>query len=59
MTDDRIDLVADVSGLLDEHGPGVYTLQVWARLEGEMEFVSRYAIFHEVWVPSGDGGLRK
>ena len=53
--DDRFDLEADVSDVLQDHGPGVYTVQVWARLDGEMEIISRYAIFHEVDVPEGYG----
>ena len=53
--DDRFDLEADVSDVLQDHGPGVYTVQVWARLDGEMEVISRYAIFHEVEVPQGYG----
>jgi hypothetical protein len=28
---------------------------VWAKLDGEMEVISRYAIFHEVEVPEGYG----
>ena len=37
--------------MLLEHGPGVYTVQVWARLAGEMEVISGYSLFHEVEVP--------
>jgi hypothetical protein len=28
---------------------------VWAKLDGEMEVISRYSIFHEVAVPKGYG----
>ena len=56
VADDRFDLAADVSDVLREHGPGVYTAQVWARVKGEMEAISRYAIFHEVEVPEGYAG---
>ena len=51
--DDPFDLVADVSDVLQEHDPRVYTVHVWGRLDGEMEVISRYVIFHEVaagWV---------
>ena len=51
VADDRFDLAADVSDVLREDGPGVYTVQVWARLEGEMEVISRYSVFHEVELP--------
>ncbi len=50
---EEFDLVADVSELLERHGPGVYTVQVWARLDGEMEVISSHASFHEVEVPEG------
>ena len=53
--DDRFDLAADVSDVLREHGPGVYTVHVWARLDGEMEVISEYSVFHEVEVPEGYG----
>ena len=55
VVDDRFDLAADVSDVLLGHGQGVYTVQVWARLDGEMEVVSRYSIFHAVEVPEGYG----
>ena len=54
--DDRFDLVADVGEVLREHGPGVYTVEVWARFDGEMVVISRYSVFHEVEVPEGYGG---
>ena len=53
-------LRADMSGLLDEQGPGVYTVALIAELEekssGEPETViSEYSIFHEVRAPGGYG----
>lgn len=52
---------ADVTGLLDEHGPGVYTVALIAELEeisrGEPDkVISEYSIFHEVRAPGGYGG---
>ena len=41
-------LVADVRELLEQHGPGVYTVQVWATLEGEPAVISAVSVFHEV-----------
>ena len=54
-------LVADVTQLLDEHGPGVYTVVLIAELEeissGEPDTViSEYSIFHEVRAPGEYGG---
>ncbi len=44
-------VTANVSGLLAEHGPGVYTVLLWGELGGEKVPVSQYAIFHEVTPP--------
>ncbi len=44
-------VTANVSGLLAEHGPGVYTLLLWGELGGENVPVSQYSIFHEVTPP--------
>ena len=44
--------------VLQEHGPGVYTVEVWARFDGEMVVISRYSVFHEVEVPEGYSGPR-
>ena len=41
-------LEADIGELLDQHGPGVYTAQVWATLEGEPAVISAVSVFHEV-----------
>ena len=54
-------LRADVSGLLEEHGPGVYTVVLIAELEempkGEPDTViSEYSIFHEVRASGEYGG---
>lgn len=39
---------ADVTAVLDEHGPRVYTVVLWAMLGEEQPVVSQYSIFHEV-----------
>ena len=55
-------LTADVSEILDEHGPGVYSVALLAELEGigndEHEVISEYSIFHEVRAPTGYGTAR-
>ena len=52
-------LVADVSELLQQHGDGVYTVLLWASLEGngedEAQTISEYSIFHGVRTPRGYG----
>ena len=49
-------LNADVSELLEEHGPGVYTIVLLAELENapknEHQIISEYSIFHKVTPPS-------
>ena len=49
-------VVADLGRVVDEHGPGVYTIMVWARLMGGREVVSQYSIFHEITPPDGYTG---
>lgn len=54
---------ADMTGLLDEHGPGVYTVALIAELEGISggepdTVISEHSIFHEVRAPTGYGSAR-
>ena len=42
---------AQIADVLEEHGPGVYTVQVWATLDGEPAINSAVSVFHEVEVP--------
>ena len=44
-------VVADIRGLLSEHGPGVYTILLWGEIGGEDVPVSQYSIFHRVTPP--------
>ena len=44
-------VVVDIGDLLSEHGPGVYTMLLWAVLDGEDVPVSQYSIFYEVVPP--------
>ena len=43
--DNQLLVKADLSALLDQHGNGVYTIVVWADVEGERSPVSEYSIF--------------
>ena len=49
------EVVADLAEVLDEHGPGVYTVVVWAPLNGRQAVVSAYSIFHETEPLEGYG----
>ena len=45
---------ADISEVLEEHGPGVYTVGGGgggAKLDRHYEVISMYSIFHEVDIP--------
>ena len=44
-------VTADLSAILAEHGPGVYTIVVWAAIDGEPLVVSEYSIFHGIQPP--------
>ena len=44
-------VVADLAPVLKEHGPGVYSIMVWASVGGARAPVSQYSIFHEVQPP--------
>ena len=50
---DGFSITADLSDILDAHGPGVYMVVLWGTLGGGSEIISQYAIFHEVPAPSG------
>ncbi len=45
MTDDSFSVVADIADLVSEHGDGVYTILLWAEIDGEDVLVSEYSIF--------------
>ena len=42
---DRFAIQADVSSILAEHGPGVYTINLVGSVDGTSIFISEYAIF--------------
>ncbi len=41
-------VTADLSDVLEEHGAGVYSLIVWASIDGERVIISEYSIFYSV-----------
>lgn len=50
---DKFELEADVSEVLAWHGPGVYTVRVWATLDGGSIIISAVSVFHEAKAPEG------
>ncbi len=44
-------VTGDVSELLEQYGPGVYTILLWGKVGGEDVPVSEYSIFYEVEPP--------
>ena len=53
VSEHEFEMVADVGDLLEEHGAGVYTVHVWAVLDGEPLVISKYSIWHGVEKPVG------
>ena len=49
----RFSVKADLSGILKEHGPGVYMVVLWGTLDHEAEVISRYSIFYGITPPGG------
>ena len=43
----RFSVTADISVVLDSHGPGIYTMILWGKLGGTTQIISEYSIFHE------------
>ena len=50
---DECILEADIQEVLDEHGAGVYTVCMWARVGWDLTVVSTYPVFHDVELPEG------
>ena len=44
-------VTADLSELLSKYGPGVYTILLWGKVDGEDVPISQYSIFYEVVPP--------
>ena len=45
VTNDAFNISADISDLLAQHGNGVYTIFLWANINGEQTPISEYSIF--------------
>ena len=46
-------ITADIDKVLAIHGAGVYTVILWGSLDGEIETISKYSIFHDRPRPEG------
>lgn len=42
----------DLSDVIADHGPGVYTVALWGELDGEDVVFSEYSIFHDITPPT-------
>ena len=51
VTDETFSVTADISDLLTQHGNGVYTIVVWAQINGEDVPISEYSIFIPPYEP--------
>ena len=50
---DRFNIRADLGDILQAQGPGVYQINVYGLVDGEVELISGYSIFHRVLKPPG------
>ena len=51
-TSTSFEVEADIGNVLEHHGPGVYTVFVWARIGSDRVPVSQYSLFHGVEPPN-------
>ena len=54
---DSFEVRVDMNRVLKNHGPGIYTIALWAVIDGKSEVFSEYSIFHETEPPDGYGSL--
>ena len=51
VTADSFSVTVDLSDVIDEHGPGVYSIIVWGTIAGERVVISEYSMFYQVTPP--------
>lgn len=51
VTPNSFSITADLSDVVDDHGPGVYSIMVWGTIGGEDVVISQYSIFYQVTPP--------
>ena len=55
VTPSAFSVTADLSAVIDDHGPGVYSIVVWGTIGGEEVIVSEYSIFYQITPPDTYG----
>ena len=50
---DEFAITADINKTIQKHGDGVYEIIVWGIIDGEVELLVEYTIFHGVVPPAG------
>ena len=53
LSGDSFSVAADLTDVLQVHGPGVYTVALLGMLAGEPEVISTYSLFQEIRRPAG------
>ena len=48
---ERFAAEADLGELLMQHGSGIYTVELWAAVDGEPAVIAEYAVFHGIELP--------
>ena len=51
VTADSFSVTVDLGDVIDEHGPGVYSIIVWGTIGGERVVISEYSMFYQVTPP--------
>ena len=51
LSGDHFEIRANIASVLNKHGPGVYSLIVWGKADGEDFILSEYSLFHNVTPP--------
>ena len=49
---DKFDISADIGRVLESHGPGLYQVNLFGILDGEIELISEYVIFYGIRRPT-------
>ena len=53
LSGDSFSVAADLTDVLQVHGPGVYTVALLGMVAGEPEVISTYSLFHAIPRPAG------
>ena len=53
LSDAEFVIAADLGQVLNIHGPGVYEVNIFGVVDGNVSLISEYAIFHNISIPAG------